>query len=286
MKKWEAAVSSCFWGTPTEENLGRMFEDCERSGIGLVEISAGGLDSAKALDWNRIAEMAREHGVRLWSFHIPFYPFEVIDPCFEDEEKRRETVRIFTELARKAAEVGVQNFVIHPSGEPNPDETRALRLAQAKRSFAEMAEAFAEFGGRPLVEDLPRSCLGNCSDDIAEIISADERIGVIFDTNHLLKQDNVEFVKAVGSRIISTHVSDYDFTDERHLLPGEGKVDWAALMKALEDAGYEGPILYELSAGSTKNIKREVPLSAEDLVKNRSELADFKTPTPHDEYKG
>ncbi len=280
MKKWEIAVSSCFWGPPTEENLKKMFEDCEMCGIGLVEISTGGLEDAKKLDWEKIAEMAKEHGVKLWSYHIPFFPFEVIDPSFEDEGKRKETVRIFTELARKAAKVGVGNFVIHPSGEPNPDETRAQRIAQSKKSFGEMAEAFAAFGGRPLVEDLPRTCLGNCSADIAEIVSADERIGVIFDTNHLLKQDNIEFVGEVGGRIVSTHFSDYDFIDERHLLPGEGKIDWPALMKALDEAGYEGPVLYELGASSTRFVDRERPLTAEDLVKNRKELAAFKKPLP------
>lgn len=286
MKKWNVAVSSCFWGAPNDENFKKMFEDCEKSGIGFVEISTGALADAEKLDWEKITEMAKEHGIKLWSFHVPFFPFEVIDPSFEDEEKRKETVKIFTSLAEKAAKAGVRNFVIHPSGEPNPDETRAKRIAQAKKSFAEMAEAFAQFGGRPLVEDLPRSCLGNCSDDIAEIISADERIGVIFDTNHLLKQDNIEFIKAVGSRIVSTHFSDYDFVDERHLLPGEGKIDWPALMKALDEVGYEGPVLYELSSPSTKSITRAVPLTADDLFKNHSELVSFKTPTPHDAYNG
>lgn len=284
MKKWQIALSSCFWGAANEENLKTMFKDCAESGIKAVEISTGGLQEAKALDWNKIKSLADENGVELWSYHIPFYPFEVIDPSFEDEEKRKETVRILTDLAKKASTAGVRNFVIHPSGEPNPDETRKARIAQAKKSFAEMAEAFAEFGGRPLVEDLPRSCLGNCSDDIAEIISADERIGVIFDTNHLLKQDNIEFIEAVGSRIVSTHVSDYDFVDEKHLLPGEGKIDWTALMQALDQVGYEGPILYEIGAKSTKNITRSTPLSCYDMLKNHSELVGFEVPTPHDEY--
>ena len=285
MKKWEIAVSSCFWGAPNEENFKKMFEDCEKSGIRLVEISTGGLDDAKKLDWDKLSEMAKAHSVEIWSFHIPFFPFEVIDPSFEDEEKRKETVKIFTSLAEKAAKVGVKNFVIHPSGEPNPDETRSKRIAQAKKSFAEMAENFAAFGGRALVEDLPRTCLGNCSDDMVEILSADDRIGIVFDTNHLLKQDNIEFIKAVGSKILSTHFSDYDFVDERHLLPGEGDIDWPALMKALDDAGYEGPVLYELNSPTTKFIERNVPLTASDLVKNRDELAAFKKPTPHDIYK-
>ncbi|MBQ8208031.1 MAG: sugar phosphate isomerase/epimerase [Clostridia bacterium] len=286
MKKWQIALSSCFWGTANEENLKIMFKECAEGGIKAVEISTGDLHIAEALDWDMIKSLADENGIEIWSYHIPFAPFHKIDPCFEDEEKRQETVKIFTELAEKAAKVGVKNFVIHPSGEPNPDDRRSLRIAQSKKSFAEMAESFAKFGGRPLVEDLPRSCLGNCSEDIAEIISADERIGVIFDTNHLLKQDNIEFIKAVGNRIVSTHVSDYDFTDEKHLLPGEGKIDWPALMHALDEVGYEDPILYELSRNTTDVIARSSPLTYGDMIKNHSELMNFTAPTPHDIYKG
>ena len=42
------------------------------------------------------------------------------------------------------------------------------------------------------------------------------------------------------------HVSDYDFVDERHLLPGEGLNDWPVIVSLLEDAGYDGPFLYEV----------------------------------------
>lgn len=280
MKKWEIAVSSAFWGSPTEENVKKMFEDCRRSGIHLIELAIGDLKEEKLFDWEKLAEMAKEYGVKIRSFHIPFCPFDKIDPCFEDEEKRKATVAIFTSLAEKAAKVGVRYFVIHPSGEPNPDDKRDIRLAQAKKSFAEMAEAFAKFGGIPLVEDLPRTCLGNCSDEIAEILSVDDRIGIVFDTNHLLKQDNLDFIKAVGGRIVSTHVSDYDFVDERHLLPGDGDIDWPALMKALDEAHYEGPMLYELSAQKTIDSLGR-PLTTDDLVKNHSEIISFKKPCAH-----
>jgi sugar phosphate isomerase/epimerase len=71
---------------------------------------------------------------------------------------------------------------------------------------------------------------------------------VAYDTNHLLIQDNVEFIEAVGGRIITLHVSDYDFIDERHAMPLEGKNDWKAIISALEEAGYNGPWLYEISS--------------------------------------
>ena len=53
-------------------------------------------------------------------------------------------------------------------------------------------------------------------------------------------------VLALGSRIITTHISDHDYVDERHWLPGEGKIDWMRMLAAFETIGYEGVFNYEL----------------------------------------
>ena len=62
-----------------------------------------------------------------------------------------------------------------------------------------------------------------------------------------LKDDNVEFVRALGSRIIALHVSDYDFINERHRMPYDGKNDWKGIMNTLKEAGYSGTWNYEVS---------------------------------------
>jgi sugar phosphate isomerase/epimerase len=40
-------------------------------------------------------------------------------------------------------------------------------------------------------------------------------------------------------------MSDYDFLDEKHYFPGNGLIDWKEVVELLEEAGYEGPFLYE-----------------------------------------
>ena len=57
-----------------------------------------------------------------------------------------------------------------------------------------------------------------------ELISADDRLRVCFDTNHLLKESIIDFIYNVGDKIITTHVSDYARENERHWLPGEGVI--------------------------------------------------------------
>jgi sugar phosphate isomerase/epimerase len=131
-----------------------------------------------------------------------------------------------------------------------------------------LAEKAHSLGIRLAVEDLPRTCLGNCSDDILYLLEGNPLLNVCFDTNHLLKQDNVEFIKAVGNRIITLHVSDYDFIDERHQLPGEGKNNWNAIINELEKVNYSGPFLYEVSSKASPNHRTGPELKPKDLREN------------------
>ena len=109
----------------------------------------------------------------------------------------------------------------------------------AKRTLAALADFAAQFNAVIAVENLPRTCLGRDSKDILELLSAHDALRVCYDTNHLLGEDAVRFIEAVGDKIITTHVSDYDFLNERHWLPGEGKVNWQEILPAAENGGVE-----------------------------------------------
>ncbi len=166
---------------------------------------------------------------------------------------------------------GARIFVVHPSLEPIPDLERDVFMQYAKEGLSALAAFAAEGGARIAVENLPRTCLGRTSSEIAELISAHDNLFVCFDTNHLLIEDTLSFVKALGDKIIATHFSDYDFVDEKHWLPGEGKVDWVSLMNALDETAYDGPITYEVNYHGG-GMKRSRNLRPEDFVRNAREL--------------
>lgn len=254
-----AVVAGC-------EELFKKFKD---GGIEATELSVAP-EAYAELDYKRIAAASKEYGVELWSFHLPFSPFAVLD--ISKKELAKDTVSYLEELIKKAADVGIDKFVIHPSGEPIAPEERAERMKISKESLAVLADTARRNGAVIAVEDLPRTCLGNSSSDIEELISVDPDLYVCFDTNHLLGEDPVDFIRKIGKKIITVHVSDYDFINERHWLPGEGKNDWQAIYKALGEVGYNGVWLYELGFGSTKRITRERPLTCEDFVRNAKEI--------------
>lgn len=252
-----------------------LFRAYRESGIELIEISIGNKreihDSLPLAD---VKAWGEEFGVELWSYHLPFGHYNIAHP---DALRREETLDLYDTIIRRAREIGIRYFVVHPSGEPNPPETRAERIEYCKESLAHLAKVARENDAVIAVEDLPRTCLGNCSSELLDLLGADDSLRVCFDTNHLLGEDIVAFIRNIGKRIVTTHISDYDFIDERHWLPGEGKVDWQALYQALLEVGYEGPWLYEVGFDTpVKTLTRPRNLVCADYVRNAREIFDGK----------
>ena len=258
-------------GDPCRER----FEAYAKAGIDCLEISPSQELFEQGIDFPALRALADEYGLRLHSFHLRFFPFQTINITSTNEEIRRATVEYQKDYIRRGAEVGIKIFVIHPSDEPFGDDIRPQKIAWAKECLSELADYAAQFDAVIAVEDLPRTCLGNCSAEILDIISVNDRLRICFDTNHMLSEPLDDFLRACADKIVTTHVSDYDFLNERHWLPGEGDVNWKSLFDTFDEVGYEGPILYELGLAKEKeNIKRERDLTPEDLVRNHRELED------------
>ena len=256
---------------PTEEVLA----DYAREGITHIEVSIGN-DDFDRTDWSAVRTLCDRYGVTLWSVHLPFSPFSLLDPSALDEQKRVFTVDRFRKLMTDASAAGADKFVVHASAEPIPDGERAARMAQSKRSMTELADFAASLGAVVCVEDLPRTCLGHDSAEMLDLLSADVRLRCCLDTNHLLTEELPDFIRAVGQKIVTLHVSDYDRVNERHWLPGEGVIDWQAVLGALREVGYAGPWMYEISLGLSKTILRDRGLVRRDFFVNAHEIFDGK----------
>lgn len=270
---YKIGMSSCAFAL-TEES----FQALSSSGVEAVEISMR-LEGLLTLDCRAVAELAKRYDIDLWSYHLPFLPFREIDPSSLDSTVRKNTLDIFSELIKKAADAGMDKFVVHPSGEPIPQEVREDRMLYSMESLDRLAEIAHKQGAIIAAEDLPRTCLGNTTADILRLISANDKLRVCFDTNHLLQDDNLHFIEKVGSRIVTLHVSDYDFIDEKHWLPGEGLNDWNAIYAALQKVNYEGVWMYELGRKSPKSLPRSRDLTFDDFVRNAREIFAGKTLT-------
>lgn len=261
--------SLCFLGKLDREALHTMRE----AGIDAAELSFGFDYYMNKIDfprnWERFARDAADEGVELWSIHLPFSGR--LDISNMNNELRAVTLYTNRVLIEAAGKAGVKVAVLHPSSEPIDDEARPERLRRSREAIIALREECDRAGMKLAVENLPRTCLCNRAQEMIGLLTG-TGAGVVFDTNHSLIEENVSFLSQLidgGLDILSLHISDYDFVDERHRLPGDGINNWSGLIAQLERAGYTGPLMYEVPC---QPKERDI-ITIEQLADNMKRLA-------------
>lgn len=201
-------------------------------------------------------ESAKKAGITIWSVHLPYGG--VYDISKTDEEERKQAVLLNSrDMEMSSRMLRPQYFIIHPSAEPISDEERAARFESSRKSLKTLAAQAKECNVVLLVENLPRTCLGNTSTEMLQIIDDIDNTAICFDTNHLLKESHASFIANTKGKIKSTHMSDYDGIDEKHWLPGVGVINWTELLKGLVETGYKGPFIFEASKTKSSPVTME-----------------------------
>lgn len=258
----------------TGKNIDKdLFALYEKHGIKYMEVSAS-REMCDEFDFPKLNKIATDHSVIISSFHFPFRPFDTFDISSPDKNIRQDTIAYLGELMKRLADVGILRYVSHTGGKVSRENQHELdeRIKHAGESFTILADLAESLGGRIAVENLPPVCVGTTVEELKKIVEADDRLGVCLDTNHMLSQTPVDFIKEFGSRIINTHISDYDRINERHWLPGEGVNDWYAIYDALCEADYKGIWLYEVAFRPLPTRIRERDITCEDFLQNAKEI--------------
>ena len=164
--------------------------------------------------------------------------------------------------------IGADKFVIHPSSEPITESERREKLKCAKESLSKLADVAERFNAVICVEDLPRTCLGNSADEMKFLTEEDERLRICFDTNHITADKPENVIRELKNKIVTLHVSDFDFVDEKHWIPGDGEINWSEVVKALKDIKYNGVWMYEVGFQS-----RSGELKLSDFKKNAEKIS-------------
>ena len=210
---------------------------------------------------------------------VPFTPKELgVDLLTISGHKVRAPKGIGAQYIRKGLKLppllrgGGQEGAMRPGTEPTADADRPARLAEAAENLHALAELALREGVTLCVEELPRTCPGNCSGEMAQLLAAHPALRSCFDTNHLLRETHEHYLNVIGPKVVTLHVSDYDFVDERHQLPGEGSIGWKAVIAQLEALDYAGPWMYELSLMPSPGRRTGRELTLRDLVDNYKAL--------------
>ena len=74
-----------------------------------------------------------------------------------------------------------------------------------------------------------------------------DNVGICFDSGHYHVHFNDEFnFEKFKDRIFAVHLHDNDQSDDLHLMPFDGTLNWKEVMQNLKNCNYVGPITMEL----------------------------------------
>lgn len=176
-----------------------------------------------------------------------------------DQHARAEAHSSNLEAVREAAELGAATLVLVPGGLPEGDRDIAGARHRAAQAIEDLVPAAHAAGVRLGIEPMhpvfaaDRGVVSTLAQalDIAEQFPADV-VGVVVDTYHVWWEPGVvDQIRRAANRIVSYQVCDWitplaaDTLLSRGMM-GDGHIDFAALTRAVAEAGYRGDVEVEI----------------------------------------
>ncbi len=252
MTNWPIGLSTgCFHSTPLVDCL----ETIRNSGFCMIEVvfSPTHLDYKNRTSVQEAVRAIDALGLEAYSFHAPFA--DDIDISSPDLARREYALDEILRAVESAALLGVHYFVIHP-GPENADipsrEERLLRIENVCAVLDRVAVRCAELGIQCVLENkLPHLLFGQSADLLWILASLEgNRVGACLDTGHAhLAGDLQPLIHKMAPYLRLLHVHDNKGHGDDHLPPGDGRIDWTALLRELAAAHFNGAFILELAGG-------------------------------------
>ena len=105
MKKYAVGLSRNL-----SQNAEGILQEFPKGGVTHLELSPLDYTKEYALDFKRIAMLAKANGVKIWSAHLPFWPFDILD--ISKKELAKNTLDYAKNIIDQASDIGVDKFVL------------------------------------------------------------------------------------------------------------------------------------------------------------------------------
>ena len=218
-------------------------------------------DEASRNSYEETGRLIREGIIRPASIHLPFCGSPGWDASTPDESVRKETSARFIKLIRDHADLTAPMATLHASPGGIALSEHPQRIGQVCKTIEEMLPIAGELGFVINVEFLPRTCLGNCMEELQQIVSHfdPDQVGICLDVNHIMNRyrELPAMIDTLAPRMRSFHISDYDGVDETHWLPGQGIHDWPELMRHIRAIDHDVLLILETTCQLTHS-RREI----------------------------
>lgn len=207
---------------------------------------------------------AQNAGIEIYQAHGPWrWP-----PQDSTPEEREERFEKMSRAILGCQILGCPNFIIHPImpfgdwRDPEPERLWEMNLEFFSRlcKVAEAHDTVICFENMPMLA-LSLSTPEQILRFVKQINSPNMR--VCLDTGHcaVFGLSPADAVRLLGKEYLrALHVHDNDGKADRHMLPGEGVIDWDAFALALAEVGCDCPVSLETAvSGKIPIDEREAP---------------------------
>ena len=168
-----------------------------------------------------------------------------------DEGGRRHRLDFYSRAAKIGADLGAKVVSFWSGVDRGGQEDACTTLFSG---VAAACEAIRAEGMIPALEPEPGMAVATVDD----FLTLGEELGVdgpslCLDVGHLYVTGEGEprdIIPRIADRLAQVHLEDIRRGVHEHLVPGEGDVDFRSVRNALHEAGYTGPVCFELSRSS------------------------------------
>lgn len=252
-------------------------------GFSDVELWAQGvhLDPRGELpDVGELASVMDRLGLTAHSIHAPF---RELDLTSADPGIRRRAVTAISRVIELAADIDCPLVVVHVdgAGERARDESvsnvaggsmtdraafidRSEALERAAAALTVLCKHAQDLDVTVLIENQPDRTGQRIGARVAELLQLIDMVGasnlgICLDIAHAVVSTGgwEDELQAALPHLRSIHASDTEGSNDSHLPPGEGGIDWQHVLTALEDAGYGGGFVLEV-AGGERAVERSL----------------------------
>lgn len=191
-----------------------------------------------------LSELAalREAGGLTYFVHTTVGRIRLGDP---EPSVRQASLEEVKRAIRLANRVGGRLITVHPTPQPTLHEWQQVEIQQREQAaLAELCAYGAARGVAMALENMqPQGPFPPGYSDFSALFALLEQIGqlgVTLDVGHahLAGLSLPALVQRLGRRLRHLHIHDNDGSADLHLPVGQGTVDWAGLVSALQEIGY------------------------------------------------
>lgn len=211
------------------------------------------IDAGERAELRRIAADA---GVSITGLHWLLVTPERLSITTRDADLHKRTVAHMEAMAQLCADLG-GTVLVHGSPKQRatePGGNRADARARAIEAFAAAARAAERAGVTYCLEPLARNET-DFINTVSEAVEIVKQIGspafrTMIDTSAAGQSEDRAVSDLIREWLPSGHIAHVQLNDANRKAPGQGSDDFAAIMTALREAGYEGvaavePFIYE-----------------------------------------